>query len=147
MKYLISFIFFIKIFFFNFAFADDNEIIFEINGKIQSTLDLKNRTKYLEVYNSIDLKSLSINEIINDFFSSIIFYEYVQNEKFLNKILDKESEKIYNKIINNSNENNILDLEIIKQNIKYDFARKIVIENILDNYKEYIFRNQKSNSR
>ena len=33
------------------------------------------------------------------------------------------------------------DEKIIIKNIKYDFARKIVLEQILNNYKEYIFSN------
>lgn len=81
-------------------------------------------------------------ELINDFYNTVIFYEYVKNNNFLNNILKKESAKIYDKImLNNKDMINNLSIETIKKNIKYDFSRKIVLENILDNYKEYIFSN------
>ena len=34
-------------------------------------------------------------EVINDFYSTVIFYEYVKNNNFLNNILKKESANIY----------------------------------------------------
>ncbi|MFL2543618.1 MAG: hypothetical protein ACJ0RC_03630 [Alphaproteobacteria bacterium] len=81
-------------------------------------------------------------ELINDYFSAVIFYEYVKGKDILNNILKKESQNLYEQIILNNNEiNNHLSMETIKNNIKYDFSRKIVLENILDNYKEYIFSN------
>ena len=38
-----------------------------------------------------------------------------------------------------------LNEEIIRKNINLDFSRKTVLENILDNYKEYIFSNKRNN--
>ncbi len=142
MNYLTSFIFFIIILLSKTVISDDNKIIFQIKDKIYTSIDLKNRVKYLQNFNSIDIETIEGNQIIDDFFSSAVFYEYVLNDNILYQILEKESNKILDKIlINNTEINNILSEEIIKKNINYDFARKIVIENILDNYKEYIFSN------
>ena len=52
MIYLIRFFFIILLCFNNITFADDNQIIFKVNENIISTIDLKNRIKYLEVLNS-----------------------------------------------------------------------------------------------
>jgi len=142
MNYLTKFFFIILFFLNSTIFADDNKIIFKVNENIFSTIDLKNRIKYLEILNSSELNSEMKMEVINDFYSTVIFYEYVKNNNFLNNILKKESANIYQDIILNNNDiNNYLNLETIKNNIKYDFSRKIVLENILDNYKEYIFSN------
>ncbi len=142
MNYLIKFFFIIILFLSCIVFANDNKIIFKVNENIFSTIDLKNRIKYLEILNSSNFKSDMKLELINDFYRTVIFYEYVQNNNFLNNILLKETENLYEEIIlNNSDINNHLNTKIIKDNIKYDFSRKIVLENILDNYKEYIFSN------
>ena len=52
MIYLIRIFFIIFLCFNNIIFADDNKIIFKVNENIISTIDLKNRIKYLEVLNS-----------------------------------------------------------------------------------------------
>ena len=142
MNYLIKYIFFILIILPNFILANDNKIIFEVNEKIYTSIDLKNRIKYLEILNSTNYESDIEIQIINDYFNSVIFFEYVKNNKFLNNILEKENELIFKKIIVDKNEiKKNLNEKIIKENINLDFARKIVLENILDNYKEYIFSN------
>ena len=141
MNYLTKFFFIILLFLNSIIFADDNKIIFKVNENIFSTIDLKNRIKYLEILNSSEFNSEMKIEVINDFYSTVIFYEYVKNNNFLNNILKNESENIFEEIILNNNINNYLNIETIKNNIKYDLSRKIMLENILDNYKEYIFSN------
>jgi len=144
MIYLIRFFFIILLCFNNIIFADDNKIIFKVNENIISTIDLKNRIKYLEVLNSNKFNPEMKIELINDYYYSVIFYEYVRKNDYLNNILQKEITNLYEQIILNNNDiNNHLNSETIKNNIKYDFARKIVLENILDNYKDYIFSNPK----
>jgi hypothetical protein len=144
MNYLTKFIFLIFFFLSNIVIANDNEIIFQVNKKIYSTVDLKNRIKYLEVLNSENYNSEIKIEIINDYFSSVIFYEYAKSNKSLNNILEKESKIVLEKILVNNDElKNILNKDTIIKNINYDFARKIVLENILNNYQEYIFSNPK----
>ncbi len=103
MNYLINLIFTILIFYSNSLIANDNEIIFEINNKIYSALDLEYRVNYLEGVNGIKYSSNLERELKNDFFSSVIFYEYVKNNNRLNAILKKESKSIFEKIKNNFN--------------------------------------------
>ena len=141
MNYLTKFFFIILLFLNSIIFADDNKIIFKVNENIFSTIDLKNRIKYLEILNSSEFNSEMKIELMNDFYNTIIFYEYVKNNNFLNNILKNESENIFEEIMLNNNINNYLNIETIKNNIKYDLSRKIMLENILDNYKEYIFSN------
>ena len=142
MNYLIKFFFIILLFIQSNTFADENKIIFKVNKNIFSTVDLKNRIKYLEILNSSNFEPDMKIELINDYVSSVIFFEYVKNNNLLNNMLEKETNKFYDQIIFNNNDiKNHLNDETIKNNIKYDFSRKIVLENILDNYKEYIFSN------
>ena len=144
MIYLIRFFFILFLFFNNIILADDNKIIFKVNENIISSIDLKNRIKYLEVLNSNNFNPEMKIELINDYYNSVIFYEYVKNNDYLNNILQKEITNLYEEILlNNNNLNNHLNTETIKRNIKYEYARKIVLENILDSYKEYIFSNPK----
>ena len=113
MNYLINLIFTLLIFYSNSLIANDNEIIFEINNKIYSALDLEYRVNYLEGVNGIKYSSNLERELKNDFFSSVIFYEYVKNNNRLNAILKKESKSIFEKIKNNFNLSNVLKHEVI----------------------------------
>ena len=142
MNYLIKIFLVIFIFYSNEVHANDNKILFQVNNKIYTTIDLKNRIEYLEIINSKDFSSVVEFKLIDDYFKSAIFFEYVNNNDFLKNILKKESKIIFNQIINkniklkeNLNDNTIFN------NIEYDLARKIVLENILDDYREYIFSN------
>ena len=98
MNYLINLIITILIFFSNTLFANDNKIIFEINNKIYSALDLKYRINYLEEINRTKYSSNLEKELKNDFFSSVIFYEYVINNNRLNTILKKKVKKFLKKL-------------------------------------------------
>ena len=126
--HLIKFFFVIFLFLNSIIFADDNKIIFKVNNNIYSTVDFKNRIKYLEILNSSNFESDMKIELINDYYSSVIFYEYVKNNNFLNNILETESANLYDKIIVDNNQIiNHLNIDIIKENIKYDFSRKSAI--------------------
>ena len=76
-------LFIITIFLTNNSIANNNEIIFEINSQVYTSIDLKNRINYLENLNSVNLDSKKNNELIKDFFNIVIFYEYVKKNKFL----------------------------------------------------------------
>ena len=110
----------------------ENRIIFKINDNAFTSYDLEKRMEYLDFVGSnqdIDRKI-----IINDFISSNLFYEYYKNlnnkknfENKINEIFDeiyttnKKNKKKYNYAINSQN---------ILKNIKIDYIRKIVLENI-----------------
>ena len=139
MNYLINFFITIIFVFFNQSFANENKIIFKINNKIFSELDFRYRINYLEQINGIKYSTNSEKDFKNDFFNSVMFFEYVTNNKRLNKILAKESKKIFDQIKNNFNLPNNLNDDFIVKNINYDFSKKIVLEDLLRNYTEYIF--------
>ena len=103
MIYLIKIFFIICLFFNNIVFADDNKIIFKVNENIISTIDLKNRIKYLEVLNSNNFNPEMKIELMNDYYNSVIFYEYVKNNDYLNNILQKEITNLYEQILLDNN--------------------------------------------
>jgi len=139
MNYLINLTISILIFYSSELIANDNEIIFEVNNKIYSTIDLKNRIIYLEEMNRTKYASILEKELKNDFFNSIIFFQYAINNNKLNTILIRESKKIFEKFKIDYNLSNNLKDEVILTNINYDYAKKIVLEDMLGNYREYIF--------
>ena len=144
MNYLIKLFFIFIIFYLNTSIANDNSIIFEINNKIYSSLDLNYRIDYLEEINGIKYSASSEKEFKDDFFRSVIFFEYVKNNNRLKKILSKESDKILTKIKKDFNLSNDLKDEIILKNVNYDYSKKLVLEDLLNNYREYIFSQPKN---
>ena len=139
MTYLINISLILLIFFSNISFANDNKIIFEINNKIYSALDFKIRVNYLEQINQIKYSPNSEKDLKDDFFSSVLFFEYVINNNKLNTLLERESNKLFENIITQFQVLDNLTEENILKNINYDFSRKIVLEDLLSNYREYIF--------
>ena len=116
------------------AYSTENKIIFKINDYAFTSFDLEKRIEYLDFVGSN--KDIEQQIIINDFISAHLFYEYYKNlenkvsyENKINEIFEeiysanKDNNKKYNYKINNKN---ILD------NIKIDYIRKIVLENIFN---------------
>jgi len=117
----------------------ENEIIFKIDKKAFTTIDLENRKKYLDFVGNNT--NLSYEIILNDFISANLFYEHyinLDNKTDLTpKIIDifnniKQTNKINKRKINNIDENNIL------YNINIDYVRKIILEDIINsNYQNF----------
>ena len=114
--------------------STENKIIFKINNNVFTLFDLEKRIEYLDFVGSNN--NLTKNIIIDDFISANLFFEYFKN---LNKKINYENklEEIYNNILNINNQNNKvfdykIDKEDILNNIKIDFIRKTVLENILN---------------
>jgi len=116
------------------AYSTENKIIFKINDYAFTSFDLEKRIEYLDFVGSN--KDIERQIIINDFISANLFYEYYKNlenkvsyENKINEIFEeiyaanKNNNKKYNYKINNKN---ILD------NIKIDYIRKIILENIFN---------------
>ena len=117
-----------------FSYASNNRIIFKINDHAFTLLDVNKRIDYLNFVGSND--KLNNKIIIDDYISANLFYEYfkknIKSKNYNQKILE-----IYNNITEINNENNkkynfIIDKENIIENIKIDYIRKIVLENILN---------------
>ena len=114
--------------------ASENRIIFKINDKIFTSLDINKRIDYLNFVGSND--QLSKNIIIDDYISVNLFYEYYKKNIKLNNF-DQKILEIFNNIIQTNEENNkkynfIIDKENLIENIRLDYIRKIVLESILN---------------
>ena len=112
----------------------ENKIIFKINNKVFTTLDLQMRMRYLDFVGSNN--DLNEGIILDDFISVNLFFEYYNNLNNKNNF-DNKIEEIFKNIINANEANNRkfnyeIDREIILSNIKLDYIRKFILENILN---------------
>ena len=87
MNYLIKIFTLVVIIKSNFAIAKikNNEILFNLNNKAYTNIDLERRIEYVEFINNSKFLNLSEpqeNEILNDYVSSLIFLEYYNKKKF-----------------------------------------------------------------
>ena len=138
MNYLIK-IFIITIFISLKLSANENEnkILFKINNKVVTNVDFERRINYLQTINNLDysnLDKIEKNIILQDFISSLIFYEYNLNNKIIKQNLNDEINNIYNQKVN-------FELETIKENnlkdnLKIDLIRKKILENLINNRKK-----------
>ena len=114
-----------------------NNLLFSINNKIYTSIDLENRKNYLRLINS----PLTSNEEILDDYIKVIFFDhyYINNNE--NELFDLV-DQFYNDFINNdekiNSQNNYKKDKIYKQ-IKLDMQRKILVERELDKYRDLIF--------
>ena len=145
MNYLIK-IFIITIFISLKLSANENEnkILFKINNKVVTNVDFERRINYLQTINNLDysnLDKIEKNIILQDFISSLIFYEYNLKNKIIKQNLNNEINNIYNQKVN-------FELETIKENnlkdnLKIDLIRKKIFENLINNRKNDL--NEKTN--
>ena len=113
--------------------SNENLILFKINNKAFTSLDLEKRIRYLDFVGGND--NLDKETIIEDFISVNIFYEYYrENNNDSNKIkINEIYEKIYEiNFKNNKKYKYKIDEENIKYNINLDFIRKTVLEKIIN---------------
>lgn len=125
---------FITIFFPNYLLSSENKIIFKINQKAFTSLDLEKRLNYLDfVGNNSDLTK---QFILDDYISANIFYEYydrLDNKKNY----EEKIEEIYSNILSINDENNKtysykLNKTDIFLNLKIDFIRKTILERLIN---------------
>ncbi len=111
-------------------YSEENKIIFKIDNLAFTSLDYDKRLEYLEFVGAST--SISKKNIIDDFISANLFYEYYKKESNKNEYL-KEINEIYENIIkNNDLSDNEFNKEDILYNIKIDYIRKIVLQEILN---------------
>ena len=127
------------------SYAKD-QIIFKLDNKIFTTIDLDNRKKYLELLNN---KKLMDNEIILNDLINISLYDtfFQKSKKNINK---KKIDNLYNEIFKkyelNKNKKYFskifkeLTKEIVINNIRYDLQKKSFIEEKLNKKREIIFK-------
>ena len=121
----------------------ENKILFKINDKVFTNIDLEKRIKYIEIINNSDLSSLDDNteeELINDYISALIFNEYFNIQKIRYKELNNDIEKFHKQSIQKNNKLNNKEIQFFKSNIEIDLKRKKIIENFLNNKKDEILK-------
>ena len=114
--------------------SSENRIIFKINDSVFTSLDLEKRLEYLDFVGNNN--NIDISIITDDFISANLFYEYYQNLDIKDNYESKINE-IYENILDTNNQNNKkynydIDKISILDNIKIDYIRKIILENILN---------------
>ena len=127
-------IIFFFIFYSQLVYSSDNQIIFKINDNVYTSLDIKKRIQYLDFVGSNS--ELDRKTIIDDFISANLFYEYY-NRNLKKRDNSKKINDIYDNILSINAENKKkytyeIDKENIISNIKIDFVRKNILENILN---------------
>ena len=130
------------LFFPKFTFSFENKIIFKLNNKSFTSVDLEDRKEYL--YFVGDNSEVSKDIVLKDFITANLFYEHFLITGQYNKVFDEKIETIYNNIIqknNNINKKTNLKKNILINNLKLDYSRKTIIEQILNSKKNEIFNN------
>ena len=150
MIYLIKIFFLINILTFSLNAKENNKIIFKINNKIFTNIDFERRINYIQIINKIksdDLSNINKNEILDDYISSLIFFEFNLKNNVIKEKLDLKVQGFYSKNIFDSNViDKYSDLQIlnIKKNIEIDLVRKLIVENFLNSKKNLL--NKKSSN-
>jgi len=140
MIYLIKFIFFLLIS--NDAISKENEIneiLFKINNKVFTNIDLEKRKEYVALINKITISEISVsenNQIQDDYISSLIFYEFYIQNKLVYENLNDEINLIYNENFKTYEKLNKIEVENFKMNISIDLIRNKIIESRLNYNKE-----------
>ena len=136
MNYLISLIFFLLV---NFNLHANeykiNEILFKINNKVFTNIDLEKRTKYIISSNNLNITKLSKSEkkeILNDYISSLIFYEYYLANSLNYKNINDDVDLLYKKNFNDVEKTNNEEVKNFKFNLYIDLIRKKIIEKRLN---------------
>tara|TARA_B100001063_G_scaffold123605_1_gene115348 strand:- start:436 stop:1518 length:1083 start_codon:yes stop_codon:yes gene_type:complete len=144
MIYLINFIFFLLIT--QNLFASENiinKVLFKINNKNFTNIDFENRKQYVSSINSlkqIEFSKSENKEILDDYISSLIFYEfYIQNNVYY-KNLNDEIEIIYKENFQDSEELSQIEIKNIKFSINIDLVRKKIIEEKLNLKRENLLQ-------
>ena len=129
--------------------SEKDSLLFSINEKLFTTIDLEKRILYLDLFEIISKKPSTIerNPYIDDLISISLFDEFAKRKKI---IIEKQLiDKYYDQIINNFERQNQIsfhesehfiniDKETILKNIKFDLQRKKILELLLkQNNKDY----------
>ena len=115
--YIISF-FILTILFCNNLNGLENKIVFKINDKAFTTIDLDNRIEYLDFVGNNS--NLDEKLILEDFISANLFFEYFKKSNNVNSY-NKKINEIYNNVIEiNKNNNKTYQYDINKENLIFN---------------------------
>lgn len=140
----------IKIFLFlfinSYSFANEintNQILFKINNKVFTDIDLEKRKEYVALINNLEISEFSKSEnkeVLDDYISSLIFYEYyIQNKIFFNN-LNNEVELVYKKNSKDYTKLNQTEIKNFRFNISIDLIRNKIIQKELNSKKSSLIQ-------
>ena len=144
MNYLIKIIIFFSISLNVFANKNQiNEIIFKLNNKVFTNIDLDKRKEYVALINNFKISEFSETEnieILNDYISALVFYEYyIQNNIEFNN-LKNEIDLIYKKKFKDNMNLSKSDINNFKYNTNIDLIRNKIIEEKLNSKKSSLLQ-------
>ena len=129
MKSNLNKLFFLLFIFFSISSLAKDEILFSVNNKPVTSIDLNQRINYLRLIQNININDIDTKKYINDLVAVKIFDEFALKRRV--NIEDDEIKKYYDKIklnkkniYNNLIKNNELTKKNILKNIKLDLQRK-----------------------
>ncbi len=141
MHYLIKIIFFLLISYHSFANENKtNQILFKINDKVFTNIDLENRREYVALINNLNPLELTTSEkkeIYNDYISALIFHEFYIKNKIVFKDIKDEVNLIYKKTDKQLEE---IEIKNFKFNIFIDLIRNKIIQEKLNSKKNSLFQ-------
>jgi len=139
MVYLIKIIFFFIISLNSFANEiKSNEILFKINTKVFTIIDLEVRKNYVSIISNVtssEFNEKDNEEIFNDYISALIFYEYYIKNKIIFKKLNDEIDLIFKKKFKDLEKLSQIDIKNLKFHITIDLVRNKIIEKKLNSQK------------
>ena len=112
-----------------------NEVLFKINNKVFTNIDLEKRKEYVALINNsipTEFSKLENKEILEDYISSLIFYEYYNQNKIVFKNLNDEIDLIYEKKFKNNEKLSQVEIKNFKVNTNLDLIRNKIIEKELN---------------
>ncbi|MBO6465582.1 MAG: hypothetical protein HVK41_06040 [Pelagibacteraceae bacterium] len=118
------------------------KILFSINDDIYTTVDLYNRIKYLKII-SINNANLTYENYLKDFISVILYNEQAKEYNII--INEKTLNDFYNSLLINykkEKSNIYISEEELLKNVRYDYQRKTIIENLLNEKKDSILKEE-----
>jgi len=144
MIYFIKIIFLLSISHYSFANEDKtNQILFKINNKVFTNIDLEERKEYVAKINDTKPSEFSKSEnreILEDYISALIFYEYYIKNRIDFKKLNDEIDFLFNEKFQDYGKLNPIKINNFKFNINIDLVRNKIIEEELNSKKSTLIK-------
>ena len=118
------------------------KVLFSIDTISYTSIDLNNRKKYIDLIRDKDFLKKENNFYLEDLISVILFDKEFNKSETSNEKINELVNDYYDKI-KFDKINEILDIDKIKKNIRFDFQRKIILEKLLDTQKDIVFEQNK----
>ncbi len=118
------------------------KILFTIDSNSFTSIDLNNRIKYIDFIRDKNFLKKENDFYLEDLISVIIFDKEFQKSESSNEKINELVNNYYDNI-KFDGINQILHIDKIKENIRFDFQRKIILEKLLETQKDIVFEQNK----